>query len=369
MEMILNNPGFVHLAEIIFGNLNFEKLDICKQINESSRQILDRLLNDAMFLIRQFKRLSKQNQEDWIKVIQLEKNSDKEKAIISYLKWKLKNGWRMSDLPCYENPEVQQKFKKRIQEISRISTTECPRYSSYLETVKILAPLTDNPNAPDESDDNGDGFTPIHWAVINGHTEIVKILALLTDNPNAPCKNDMFWMCGMTPIYYAAKLGNTEIIKFLIPLTDNPNAPDEDGKTPVYWAALFGFTETVKILAASTENPNAPDEWGGTPIYWAANRGHTEIVKILAPLTNHPNAPNEDGDTPIHHAASMGHTEIVKILAPLTDNPNAPNNSGETPSSVAENSEIRRFLESYNPSGKSKTEPSTMPSNKRAKKF
>ena len=94
-----------------------------------------------------------------------------------------------------------------------------------------------------------------------------------------------------------------------------------------------------------------------------------ETVKILAPLTEHLNAPDQNGRTPIHEAAWKGHTEIVKILAPLTDNPNAPNNSGETPSSVAENSEIRRFLESYNPSGKSKTEPSTMPSNKRAKKF
>ena len=128
-------------------------------------------------------------------------------------------------------------------------------------------------------------------------------------------------------------------------------------------------TEIIKMLAPLTDNPNSPDENGKTPIYLAAWKGISEIVKILAPLTNHPNAPNEDGDTPIHHAACMGHTEIVKILAPLTDNPNAPNNSGETPSSVAENSEIRRFLESYNPSGKSKTEPSTMPSNKRAKKF
>ena len=30
------------------------------------------------------------------------------------------------------------------------------------------------------------GITPIHKEPQNGHTEIVKILAPLTDNPNAP---------------------------------------------------------------------------------------------------------------------------------------------------------------------------------------
>jgi len=31
-----------------------------------------------------------------------------------------------------------------------------------------------------------DGETPIYWAACRGHTEIVKILAPLTENPNAP---------------------------------------------------------------------------------------------------------------------------------------------------------------------------------------
>ena len=65
-------------------------------------------------------------------------------------------------------------------------------------------------------------------AAENGHTEIVKILAPLTDNPNAPDEN------GRTPIHWAAYYGHTEIVKILAPLTDNPNAPDWRGKTPSY---------------------------------------------------------------------------------------------------------------------------------------
>ena len=185
LEMILNNPGFVHLAENIFGNLDCEKLEVCEQINESSKQILE----NAMFWIRKFEGLSKKNHEDWIKVIQSKKNSDKEKFISAYLKWKLKKD-NMADLPCYtemtanmhvqfcpiwrtfwpmcHSPTVQDDFRKKIREsISH-------GLGSYEDTeiVKILAPLTDNPNGPDKW-----GRTPIYESTINGHTEIVKILA------------------------------------------------------------------------------------------------------------------------------------------------------------------------------------------------
>ena len=40
MEKILNNPGLVHLAENIFENLDHEKLEICRQINQSSSKLL-----------------------------------------------------------------------------------------------------------------------------------------------------------------------------------------------------------------------------------------------------------------------------------------------------------------------------------------
>ena len=109
-------------------------------------------------------------------------------------------------------------------------------------------------------------------AANNGYTEIVKILAPLTDNPNAPNED------GETPIYCAARKGYTEIVKFLAPLTDNPNAPDVWGNTPIHRAASNGHTEIVKILAPLTDNPNAPNKNGYTPISATKN---AEIHKIL----------------------------------------------------------------------------------------
>ena len=88
-----------------------------------------------------------------------------------------------------------------------------------------MAPLTDNPNAS-----NNSGYTPIHLAARCGHTEIVKILAPLSDNPNA--NNN-----GTTPIHDAALNRHTSIFKILVPLTENPNAPNKWGKySNIFWS-------------------------------------------------------------------------------------------------------------------------------------
>ena len=96
LDKILNNPGLQHLAENIFDNLDFEVVLICQGINKSSKQILDKKLDKPMFVLKKFRGLSKFNQLDWIKVIEAEKNSEKERIISSYLQWILNNN-------AYEN--------------------------------------------------------------------------------------------------------------------------------------------------------------------------------------------------------------------------------------------------------------------------
>ena len=152
LEKILNNPGLVHLAENIFSNLDNENLDACGQINQSSKHILA----NPIFWLRKFTALSKENQKEWINLLQQVKNTPKEKHIVTYLKWNLKKG-ASADLPCYTIPTVQDDFKKKIWKI-------CVNLQSSdedIEIVKILAPLADNPNAPDKY-----GHTPIYRAAI-----------------------------------------------------------------------------------------------------------------------------------------------------------------------------------------------------------
>ena len=86
MEKIINNPGFQHLTENVFLNLDVDVLKICGQINKSCEQILKK----PMFWLRKFRCLSKESQKDWVNIIQSVKNSDYEIVIICYLQWKLK---------------------------------------------------------------------------------------------------------------------------------------------------------------------------------------------------------------------------------------------------------------------------------------
>ena len=111
METIVNNQGLQHLAESFFWNLEVDDLKICAQINQSCKQILE----NPMFWLKKFRSLSKKNQKDWIKVIESEKNFEKENAIISYLLWNLKKE-ALVDLPCYTSPAVQDDFRRKIWE-------------------------------------------------------------------------------------------------------------------------------------------------------------------------------------------------------------------------------------------------------------
>ena len=166
MEKIISNPGLQHLAEKVFLNLDVEDLKICGEINQSCKQILD----DAMFWLRKFGKLSEDSKKDWVKIIESVKNSDYEKVIVSFLQWNLnkeveevdlscfwfkkfislseenqkdwikvieseknsemKNAimsyllWNLKkealvDLPCYTSPAVQDDFRKRVWEICK----------------------------------------------------------------------------------------------------------------------------------------------------------------------------------------------------------------------------------------------------------
>ena len=100
--------------------------------------------------------------------------------------------------------------------------------------------MLEDANAPNPP---GSGVidTPIGVAVRNGRADIIKILAPLSTNPNTPCR-------GWTQIYRATVIGDIEVIRALIPWTENPNAPNPAGGTPITSAGLCGHTEIVELL-------------------------------------------------------------------------------------------------------------------------
>ena len=203
MDRITRTPGLIQIAEQIFSNLAINDLFQCQKVNEYWASILR---NPWFWYKRMTQKniLTKIQQKEWSNFCDKLNKLDLTKEMTKGLNF------------IYERLERSVPFN----EVYASAPWSALDLASA-ELVEIMAPLFDNPNAPDEN-----GRTPIYWAALYGHTEIVKILAPLTDNPNAPYKN------GNTPIHKAASCGYAEIIKILAPLTDNPNAPDKEGRTP-----------------------------------------------------------------------------------------------------------------------------------------
>ena len=308
-ESIFNNPGLQHIAENIFGNLNYEDLEVCRTVNQSCKKILD----EPIFWLKKFIRrgLSMKDQLDWTKAIQLTKHTDLEKNVLLYLKKSSKNE-RVVNLACYINEKIVGNSKKLIKRYRKPfnSRNSGKMFDACIDgdegIIQLLAPFMKYPNSPDR-----DGDTPIHIAAGIGNEDylpIVQILAPLAANLNAWNKK------GRTPIVYAAQKGCLEIIRILAPLVDNPNEQGTTGTTPIQMAAAVGAVEVVKFLAPLTNNINATDSVGWSAIHYAALDGKIEVIKFLAPLMDEPNIRDQSGKTPIDLAKSNGHNEVVKFL-------------------------------------------------------
>ena len=161
MENITNNPGLQHLAENILLNLDHQNLEICQEVNNSFKEILN---NSRKFIRRG---LPMKNQSEWIKAIQITKDTDLEKPVITYLKKCSKNS-RVIAPPYYIDEE-------------------------FLTTFDELRYLADIANAS-----NAFGQSPIFQAAVEGNLVHVKILVLFADNPNAPDEDAVTPICQAT---------------------------------------------------------------------------------------------------------------------------------------------------------------------------
>ena len=165
-----------------------------------------------------------------------------------------------------------------------------------------MAPISENVNASFPDSDyfgyNFDGYTPIQIAVdmfwdhmtSKECIEIIKILAPFSDNPDAP--DPTGWTPIQKIIFVSCQIRSEEmiqsqreeLIKILAPLSKHLDYVSPNGWTALQFLAEKGNLEIIKILAPLSSNPNAPKWTGLTPIHYAAVKGHLEIIKILAPL-------------------------------------------------------------------------------------
>lgn len=141
------------------------------------------------------------------------------------------------------------------------------------------AAQTASATRPQDEDVNarqGDGSTPLQWAVYKGDAKEVE--RLIRAGADVSLANSY----GATPMSLAANVGDPAILKLLLDAGADVESANAEGQTALMVVARTGSVEAAKLLVKHGANVNAIEQWGGqTALMWAASRSQPQMVKFL----------------------------------------------------------------------------------------
>jgi len=195
----------------------------------------------------------------------------------------------------------------------------------------------------------GDGTTPLHWAVHKIDADLARALL------ERGAKPDVINSYGSSPLAEAAKVGNARLVGMLLDAGSNVEVPNQEGQTALMLAARAGSLEVAELLVRHGANVNAREQWRGqTALMWAVAARSAEMTRFLiahkadvdaralandwpSQMTGEPRNQYRPtgGLTPLLYAARSGCTDCVKELLDAGADPNKPNPDGVTPLIVA----------------------------------
>src|SRR3954469_5962927 len=197
----------------------------------------------------------------------------------------------------------------------------------------------------------GDGTTPLHWAVYKVDADLARALL------GRGAKPDVINNYGSSPLAEAVKTANARLVEMLLDAHSNVEAPNQEGQTALMLAARAGSAEVADLLVRHGADVNAREKWRGqTALMWAAAAGSAELTRFLikhkaavdarALATDWPSQMTGEprnqyrptgGLTPLLYAARSGCTDCVQALLDAGADVNRPNPGGVTPLIVAIN--------------------------------
>ena len=125
---------------------------------------------------------------------------------------------------------------------------------------------------------NDEGYTTLHYAVMEGKEEIFALLVKHVDGVNVEDLD------GWTPLHWAASdRGHEKILRILLDNgASNLNRIGLHGRTPLHWAVRFSYDGTIirKMLQNGADLLIRDDD-GNTSLTYAVERGLCETVEIL----------------------------------------------------------------------------------------
>jgi cytohesin len=119
------------------------------------------------------------------------------------------------------------------------------------------------------------GFTPLHWAALNGKTKAIRALVAGGADPSAQARK------GEAPLHFAAGRGHVNAVTMLVKLGAVVAVQDKRGDTPLHLAAEVGSEEACAMLLAGGADPRLTNKAGKAAIDRARWKGHVRVVKLL----------------------------------------------------------------------------------------
>ena len=163
----------------------------------------------------------------------------------------------------------------------------------------------------DKEKSNGDGETPLHYAIHGGCSGYCHVVRLLLESGADPDKPDQD---GDPPLVHASATGNLEIVQLLLNSGADKEKGAPTGETPLICAAQNGHLEVVRNLLESAAHVDKCEDNGATPLHMASEHGQLEVVQLLLESGAERNKFNTNGETPLHLATVNGHAAVVHLL-------------------------------------------------------
>jgi uncharacterized protein len=195
-------------------------------------------------------------------------------------------------------------------------------------------------NAP-----QGDGSTPLLWAVHGVDHELVRELLQRGARPDA--RNQL----GATPLCEATSLADVAMVDMLLKAKADPNLGNEDDQTPLMIAARIGSLPIVQSLVKAGARINEREKSREqTALMWAVAANSPEVVDFLIrhkadvdvraayddwgnQITSEPRAQYRatGGLTALLYATRSGCLECAKLLLKAGADINRPTPEGVSP--------------------------------------
>jgi ankyrin repeat protein len=232
---------------------------------------------------------------------------------------KAKNDWTPLDVAyASELRELLRKHGgKTKRELEAKESIHAAAETGNIEAVKQHLADGVNMNAEDMI-----GWTPLYFAIDEGHTEITELLIAKGADINAKNASAIGLNAedirGWTPLHCAVKkasrTGEMDVVELLIIKGANVNAKDEakddGGKTPLHWAVGFGQKEVVELLLRKGADVSAKDDLGMTPLHGASGyqKDAEKIAELLLANGAEVNAKRDGGWTPLNEVVIASET-------------------------------------------------------------